>query len=231
MERLRNVVLTISVLVFFISCAPVVKSPAPISRDQRPYSTDEYRIQVGDVLDVKFYYNPELNDSVTVRPDGRISLQLAPEVMAAGMTPGDLAGQLQERYKSELRNPLVTIVVRSFGAQRMFVDGEVGTPGLVTLTGPLTVMQSIAESGGFRETARYNEVLVIRRTALKKPQVMTVNLENVINGTDLAQDIYVMPFDIVYVPRSPIANVDLWVDQYIRRLIPIPFGLGFGWTW
>jgi protein involved in polysaccharide export with SLBB domain len=228
MERLKNAVLTISIFIFFISCAPVVKYPAPISRDQKPYSTDEYRIQIGDVLDVKFYYNPELNDSVTVRPDGRVSLQLAPEVMAAGITPNDLAGQLRERYRGELRNPQVTVIVRSFGSQRMFVDGEVGTPGLVTLTGPLTVMQAIAEAGGMRETARVNEVLVIRRTAAKKPQVMTVNLENAINGTDLGQDIYVLPFDIVYVPRSPIANVDLWVDQYIRRLIPIPFG--FGWT-
>lgn len=228
MERLKKAVLTISIFIFLISCAPVVKYPAPISRDQKPYSTDEYRIQIGDVLDVKFYYNPELNDSVTVRPDGRVSLQLAPEVMAAGITPNDLAGQLRERYRGELRNPQVTVIVRSFGSQRMFVDGEVGTPGLVTLTGPLTVMQAIAEAGGMRETARVNEVLVIRRTAAKKPQVMTVNLENAINGTDLGQDIYVLPFDIVYVPRSPIANVDLWVDQYIRRLIPIPFG--FGWT-
>lgn len=228
MERLKKAVLTISIFIFLISCAPVVKYPAPISRDQKPYSTDEYRIQIGDVLDVKFYYNPELNDSVTVRPDGRVSLQLAPEVMAAGITPNDLAGQLRERYRGELRNPQVTVIVRSFGSQRMFVDGEVGTPGLVTLTGPLTVMQAIAEAGGMRETARVNEVLVIRRTAAKKPQVMTVNLENAINGTDLGQDIYVLPFDIVYVPRSPIANVDLWVDQYIRRLIPVPFG--FGWT-
>ncbi len=227
MERLKSVVLTISAVIFLISCAPVVKSPVPISRDQRPYSTDEYRIQIGDVLDVKFYYNPELNDSVTVRPDGRISLQLAPEVMAAGVTPNDLAGQLRERYRSELRNPQITVIVRSFGSQRMFVDGEVGTPGLVTLTGPLTVMQSIAESGGFKDSARYNEVLVIRRTAAKKPYVMTVNLENAINGTDLGQDIYVLPFDIVYVPKSPIANVDVWVDQYIRKLIPIPFGFGF----
>lgn len=231
MERLKNAVLTISVLVFLISCGPVVKSPTPISRDQRPYSTDEYRIQIGDVLDVKFYYNPELNDSVTVRPDGRISLQLAPEVMAAGMTPPVLASQLRDRYSGELRNPQVTVIVRSFGSQRCFVDGEVGTPGLVTLTGPLTVMQSIAESGGFKETARYNEVLVIRRTAAKKPYVMTVNLENAINGTDLGQDIFVQPFDIVYVPRSPIANADLWVDQYIRRMIPVPFGIGFGWSY
>jgi protein involved in polysaccharide export with SLBB domain len=229
MERLKSVVLTISAVIFLISCAsPVVKNPTPISRDQRPYSTDEYRIQIGDVLDVKFYYNPELNDSVTVRPDGRISLQLAPEVMAAGITPIDLAGQLRERYRSELRNPQVTVIVRSFGSQRMFVDGEVGAPGLVTLTGPLTVMQAIAESGGFKDTARYNEVLVIRRTAAKKPHVMTINLENAINGTDLGQDIFVLPFDIVYVPKSPIANVNVWVDQYIRKMIPIPFG--FGWT-
>lgn len=231
MERPRCVVVMVCAFIFIFSCAPVVKNPAPISRDQRPYSTDEYRIQIGDVLDVKFYYNPELNDSVTVRPDGRISLQLAPEVMAAGQTPPDLANQLRERYRSELRNPQVTVIVRTFGSQKMFVDGEVGTPGLVTLTGPLTVMQSIAESGGFKETARMNEILVIRRIAAKKPYVMTVNLDDAISGTDLGQDIYVQPFDIVFVPRSPIANVDLWVDQYIRKLIPIPFGIGFGWSY
>lgn len=210
MQYTGRIALMAAALMFLISCyTPMVANPTPISRTQAPYTPEEYRVQVGDVLDVKFYYNPELNDQVTVRPDGKISLQLAPEVMAAGLTPRELSNRLREMYRTELKNPQVTVMIRGFGAQRVYIDGEVGSPGMVNLTGPLTVLQAIAESGGIRETARTNEVIIIRRTSERKPFVMTVDIESAITGRDLSQDIYMMPFDIVFVPRSPVANVNV----------------------
>jgi protein involved in polysaccharide export with SLBB domain len=185
-------------------------------------SQPEYRIGVGDELQIKFAYNPELNEEhIPVRPDGRISVPLAKQIKVAGLTTQELEDILCGKYATELKKPEVTVIVRGFNAQKVFVDGEINKPGLVPLMGPLTALQSIAESGGFKDTARVTEVLVIRRTQ-DKPVVAILDLKKARENRDMSQDILLMPSDVVYVPRSKIADVDLFVDLYIRRLIPFP---------
>jgi protein involved in polysaccharide export with SLBB domain len=188
--------------------------------------TPEYEISAGDQLDIKFFYNPEMNEQVLVRPDGRISLQLVHEIIAAGLTPAELTNVLTKKYAKELDKPEITVIVRSFGGQRVYVDGEVNKPGIVNLTTPLTVLQSLAEAGGVKDTARLSEILVIRRGPGTKPMALVMNMEKVVDGTEMSRDLYLMPNDIVYVPRSRIANVNLWMDQYIRKNIPISLGAG-----
>lgn len=215
-----------------MSCSrTMVRNPEVVSLpDARTNSLPqkEYRINVGDELDVKFFYNPDLNEDVIVRPDGRISLQLAHEIMAAGRTPAELTDILVEKYATEIEKPEITVIVRSFSAQRIFVDGEVNNPGMLDLISPLTVLQSISQAGGLKNTARLNDVIVIRRSAEDNFQVIPVNLAKAIDGSDVHQDIILTPYDIVYVPKSPVANLNQWVDQYIRKNIPIPIGVGYG---
>jgi protein involved in polysaccharide export with SLBB domain len=215
----------LSLCLVLASCGPAAKNvPVADPADPRMYSSslaeEEYRIQPGDLLDIKFFYSPELNEQMPVRPDGRISLQLAHEIMAAGRTPAELSKTLKEIYSVELKKPEVTVIVRTFGNQRIYVDGEVGKPGLLPLTGPTTVLQAIAQAGGFVYTGNATDVLVIRRGPENQPLAMMVNMENVRRGTDLSQDIYLKPFDIVYVPRTAIANANLWIEQYLTRLVP-----------
>jgi protein involved in polysaccharide export with SLBB domain len=97
------------------------------------------------------------------------------------------------------------------------------------LLGLMTVMQAISQAGGVKDTARTKEVVIIRRGAENKRLALQVNVQKVIDGTDMSQDIALKPFDIVYVPLSSIANVDVWVDQYIRRILPISISTGFGY--
>ena len=113
-----------------------------------PPLAEEYRIQAGDQLDIKFFYNRDLNEQVTVRPDGLISLQLVKPTAAAGLTPEQLTDRLKKEYGAQLKDPDIVVIVRSFAAQRVFVDGEVARPGLVPLTGPTTVLQAISQAGG-----------------------------------------------------------------------------------
>ena len=219
------------VAMFLLSACSVVRNPTPLDYpgvQAVAVPTDDYRLQIGDQLDVKFFYHPELNESVTVRPDGRISLQLVQEIKVVGMTPPQLTEKLTKAYSAELDKPSITVIVKTFNAHRVFVDGEVYKAGFVSLIGPMTVLQSISQGGGLKDTARTNEVIVIRRVAENKVASLVVNLDYAIDGTDMRQDILLQPNDIVFVPKSPIANVDVWVDQYIRRLIPIPFGMGYG---
>ena len=232
MKRLKFI--GILAILFLVACAPVVKNPALLpSNDQNTqpgsYKEREYRIQLGDQLDIKFFYNPELNEQVTVRPDGRISLQLVHEIMVAGLTPSELTDLLTTRYASELKKPEITVIVRSFGAHKIYVDGEVTRPGVFPLIGFVTVLQAISQAGGMKETARTSQVVIIRRSEDNKPLVSSLNLNKVIDGTDMSQDIALKPFDIVYVPRSAISNVNVWVDQYVRRNLPISISSGFGY--
>ena len=228
--------IVISLLVLsLVGCGAAVKATPPVGPQSSPpggagdrVAEQEYRISVGDQLDIKFFYNPELNEQVIVRPDGRISLQLIPEVVANDLTPAALTRQLTERYSKDLKQPQLTVIVRAFGSQRVFVDGEVGKPGMIPILGLMTALQAISQAGGMKETARSSDVIIIRRGAANKPLAFPVNLKKARDGTDLAQDISLAPFDIIYVPRSRVANLNLWLDQYIRKNIPIPFGLNYG---
>jgi len=217
--------------ILLTACAASVRNSSPVastSEQMLSSPAQEYKIRAGDQLDIKFFYNPELNEQLTVRPDGRISLQLAHEITSAGLTPAQLTDLLTKKYVSELDNPEITVIVRSFSGQRVFIDGEVNKPGMLNLITPMTVLQSISEAGGVKDTAKRNEIFIIRRGLDNKPVVFVMNMEKVIDGTERSQDISLMPNDIVYVPKSSIANVNVWVDQYIRKNIPL--GIGFGYN-
>ena len=231
---MENVVgIAVFILIFLSGCAPVVKNPTPITypgiRTTYAYTEQEYRLQIGDQLDVKFFYNPELNEQVTVRPDGRISLQLVHEIIAVGLTPQELTDLLTKKYAPELKRPEIAVIVRSFSAQKIYVDGEVTKPGMVPLIGSVSVLQAISQAGGVKDTARTSEVVIIRQGENHNPFVAVVNLDKAIDGTDMNQDITLKPFDIVFVPKSPIANVNVWVDQYVRKVLPISITTGLGY--
>lgn len=206
------------------SLIPVPSSP-PAHSSAVPAS--EYRIQLEDQLDVKFFFNSELNEEkIPVRPDGRISLQLVGEVMAAGRTPSELSALLRKLYDAELKKPDVVVIVRSFAQQWAYVDGEVLKPAQVELRGAMTALQAIASVGGLKDVGELEEVLVLRRGIENRPIVFRINLREVVEGTAAQdQDVRLMPYDIVYVSRSGIGDVNRFVDLYIRKNIPITFGL------
>ena len=141
------------------------------------------------------------------------------------MTPRELTAVLKEKYV-DLDDPEIAVIVRSFNGQRVFVDGEVNRAGIVNMTGPMTVLEAISQAGGVKESARLKAILVIHRNAQKKDTVTVVDLEKLLEGKDLTQDVYLKSLDMIYVPKSTIANVDQWVDQYLKKLIPFPFGVG-----
>jgi polysaccharide biosynthesis/export protein len=221
---MRATLIVSIILMMAAGCTPTwVEHPLakePLDKQARLYPAQEYKIQYGDQLDIKFLYNPELNENLPVRPDGRITLQLVGDIMVVDMTLTQLAEALKTRYAAEVRKPEITIIVRQFASQKVFVDGEVGRPGLVPLVGSMTVSQAIAQSGGFGIDARKNEVVVIRQNAAGKPLVTVVDILKVHRGIDMTNDINLMPYDMVFVPKSPIGEVDKWVDQYIRKMLP-----------
>lgn len=215
----------LGLLLSTVACAPnTVVNPTPLSEFQtsaRVAPQKDYLIGVADNLDIKFLYNPEFNElAVPVRPDGRISLQLANDVKAAGLTVNQLRDVLVEKYASEIKRPEIAIIVRTFERNKVFVDGEVLYPGLVEIKGPVTLMHALSLARGWRETARLSNIIVIRRDAEGKSMSTNIDLRKVLDGSDLSQDIQLLPYDIVYVPKSNIANVNKFVSEYINAVIP-----------
>lgn len=228
MKPLRMLLVVVPMLALMACASRVVQNPTPIAQAPVATGAGGYIIEPGDSLDVRFFYNPELNEEVMVRPDGNISLPLVGEMRAAGRSPGQLEGSLKESYSRELRQAAITVMVKGFAGQRVYVDGEVGEPQMVNIAGNLSAMQAISSAGGFMDSARKGEVLVIRRSGTPKPVVIPLDLDAVLAGTDTSQDILLQPYDVVYVPKTAIAEVNQFVDQYIRQNIPLPVGVGYG---
>jgi len=179
----------------------------------------EYLIQPNDELSIKFFYNPELNEDVVVRPDGKISLQLVDEVQAGGKTPTELDKELTKLYSVELRKPAVTVIVRSFGGQQIFVGGEVGKPQAIALTPQMTPLQAIMNAGGFLDTADQTNVMVIRASANNQAQTYAVNLDELTESSSPYVHFQLHPGDVIYIPKTGIAKADVWMDQHIRRFL------------
>lgn len=180
-----------------------------------------YRMQVGDLLNVRFYRNPDLDQEVMVRPDGMISLPYLDDVAAAGYSPAELDAELTRRYTGELANPDLTVIVVSFGGQKVYVGGEVTKEGVYDMIAGLTVFQAITLASGFNDFARRDQVVLIRRDAKGRPSGRAIDLRPVANGEDTSLDVPLQPYDIVHVPRSAIGNVTMWVNQYVREMLPI----------
>lgn len=228
-RRLAVGAFAVAATVLLAACGPAVKQPTSIAEAKTiaaETTAHGYRLGPGDSIDVRFFYAPDLNTSVVVRPDGRISLPLVDELPVAGRTVADVTAELRERYAGELRRPEVSLIVKSFTSHRYFVGGEVEAPTSFEAAGAVTVLQSLAEAGGLKPTARTDEVAVIRRLPERDAVVIPVNLELALDGSDTSQDIVLQPQDVVYVPRSDVAEVNRIVDQYIRQNIPISVGLG-----
>jgi protein involved in polysaccharide export with SLBB domain len=187
-----------------------------------------YHIQVGDVLEVRLLLNPELNEEVTVRPDGHISTTAVPDMLAYGRTPADLANSLRGVYAHDLQNPRVSVVVKSFAPTRVYVGGEVNTPGEFITVGPtLTLSQAIARAGGTKLSSDDGSVFIIRRGPEDKPEFLSVKWRALRQGRDASADVRLAPNDVVYVPKLGIAEVYQFYNQYIGQFANPSFGFSY----
>src|SRR5262249_11015029 len=133
--------------------------PAPAAPASMPYL-----VQPGDTLDIRFQYNPELDDQPTVQPDGRISLLYAPNMKVGGLTTEQVGQAITQAYSQELIKPAVTVAIHGAVPWRVFVGGQVNRPNEYTGTGPVpTLAQVIKMAGGVADSGDGNKIVVHRR--------------------------------------------------------------------
>ena len=177
-----------------------------------------YRLAAGDIIDVKFPYHPEENERVPVRPDGMIDLQVVGDVDAAGLTVQELETEIVTRASRTLRDPVVSVVIAQLAEHKVYVGGDVLRPGFVNYREGLTPLQAVIERGGFTDTAKADHVLYITRIG-EEIQAQRLDLESIIDG-EAIEGVIMAPDDVVYVPKTWIGKADVWVDQWIRGLLP-----------
>jgi polysaccharide export outer membrane protein len=165
-----------------------------------PATTDPaYVIGPQDMLDINVWKEPDMTRVVPVRPDGKISLPLINDVQAAGSTPQQLASDITTKLKKFLTDPQVTVIVTAINSQRVFVIGEVLHAGAFQLVPGTTVLQALANAGGFTTFANVKKIHVMR-TVNGKHVELPFNYREVLNGDNQDQNIKLEPGDTVVVP-------------------------------
>ncbi len=187
----------------------------------------QYRLLPGDQLDIIVYSAPELSRLLLVGPDGRVQMPLAPAVMAANLTIDQLKRTLSAALSTQLINPSVEITPRAFGSQRIYVGGEVGQPGMFELPGQIGALEAVMMAGGMTETAKSSRVILVRRHPDGGPMMKVINLKSVLHKGAPQDILPLQRGDVVFVPRSNIAEINLFMRQYIRDALPISFGFTY----
>lgn len=207
-------------------------SPAPRATSAFPnigYATwsdaePPYRLYAGDQLEVRVPSAPELSQkTLVVQPDGRISMPLIGQVPVADRTVDEASAMLTQAYASQLIHPEVEIAVSAAQPLKVFVGGEVDKPGVYDMPGPIDALQAVITAGGFKSSAKRAQVVIIRRGADGRAMLRTADL---LRGIYQPQGVDAVPlrrFDIVYVPRSNVAEVGLFMQQYLRDALPFQF--------
>lgn len=202
---------------------------APLSARFAPWQDFEppYHIGEGDKLKLIFIRTPELNQDALVRPDGMITVPSAGEVDVAGMKPLDAAALLEKRSESFLRDPHISLEVIDPVSAKIYIGGEVSDPGPYRILGPMDPIAALQLAGGALDTGKINEVILIRRGPDDRPMLRLLDVRGMLEGRS-PQDVRIVPSDILYVPRTRVAEAGLWVDQFINKIVP--FQRSFSYT-
>jgi len=186
---------------------------AAIAQQQRAprlttVTEERYRLQPGDVLEVQFRYSPEFNQTVTVQPDGYISLEIGGDLKVAGLTVEQTREAILKRASARLQDPVATIVLKEFQKPYFVVSGEVNTPGKIEMRERVTALQAIMLAGGMKEGANSGQVVVFHGINSDTAEVKLLNLKSIRRTSDLENDLTLQPGDMVFVPRDKISKIE-----------------------
>ncbi|MBU1869742.1 MAG: polysaccharide biosynthesis/export family protein, partial [Candidatus Omnitrophica bacterium] len=175
----------------------------------------EYSICEQDVLYVYVWQNDDLSQEVIVRPDGRISFPLIGDCQARGLTVPQLTLEITEKLKEYIKFPQVTVSVRRLGGQRVFVLGQVKTPGIYYLAGDRSVIEALSYAGWVTNDSLSSTVIVIKDALTDHPKPFRVSVNKILEGKTKGQDMLLDAGDVVFVPKKQIADINYVVSTIL----------------
>ena len=238
MAKIKLVVMALVVLVFLVSApgnlfaqkgasssAPVASTPVANasgiqqSGSDRPvleHRNPRYVVMRDDILILSFPLSPELNQTVTVQPDGYITLLNSGSLFVQGMTVPDITDAIKQAYGKILHDPIVNVDLKDFQKPFFVVSGQVTKPGQYDLRYETTVSEAIAVAGGLAPTAK-TQIFIYHRVSSGWMEVKRYNLKDFLNGKNVNEDAEVKPGDMIFIPEKAITN--------FRKYVPYSLGL------
>lgn len=208
-----------------VTMQPGARGAAPAFVEQSSYvrtttAAPVYQIGIDDQLSIKVWENTDLDQEVTVRPDGMISFSLVGDVRAAGRSIPDLDADLTQRLEEFIKEPQVYVTLKKMASKKAVILGEVAKPGVYEIDGPCSVLELVGRAEGFLPSAVLSSVILIKG-GVENPQGVRLDLNRFVLKTDNRENVYVNPEDVVFVPKKFIANVNYFVTQVMG-----PFAAG-----
>jgi polysaccharide export outer membrane protein len=171
-----------------------------------------YRLHKSDVVDVKFTFSPEFDQTLTVQPDGYTALKGSGDLLAEGLTLAELRDSVRHAYAPVLRDPEVSVILTGFEKPYFVAGGQVGRPGKYDLRSPTGVVAAIAIAGGFTEEAKHSQVVLFRQITDGVVESHVLDIKAMLAARNLEEDIELRPGDMLFVPQNRISK--------IRRYLP-----------
>ena len=184
-----------------------------VERPELHRRNPRYQLGKNDVLQLTFALTPEFNQTVTVQPDGYITLAAVGDVHVDGRTVPEVTEAIRAAYAKTLHSPLLTVRLTDFEKPYFVAGGEVGHPGKFELRGDTTLLQAVAIAGGFTEASKHSRVWLFRRVSNEWVETRQFDLKKMINSGDLVEDAHLRPGDMLYVPKNTLSK--------IKKFIPI----------
>jgi protein involved in polysaccharide export with SLBB domain len=166
-----------------------------------------YRLRSSDVVEVTFTVAPEFNQTLTVQPDGYVTLKDAGSVLAQGLTIPEFAEAVRKAYAGYLHDPQAAVALKDFERPYFVVGGEVGRPGKYELRSDTTVTEAVQIAGGFTSQSKHSQVVLFRRINDDLVETRLLNLKQMLKQSNLNEDAHLRPGDLVFVPQNAISKI------------------------
>jgi len=180
----------------------VLKKEPALTGDRHPL----YRLRKSDVIDIRFTFSPEYDQTVTVQPDGFIAIKAAATVFAEGLALPELSAVVRHAYDF-MRDPEVSITLKDFEKPSFLASGQLGRPGKYELRSRTTVTEGIAIAGGFTELSKHSQVVLFRRVFDGIFEAHVLNVKAMLSFRNLDEDLELKPGDMLYVPQNRISKI------------------------
>jgi len=182
-----------------------------------------YELLPGDQFDVSFELSPEFNQTVSVQPDGFVTLRSVGDVHVAGQTIPQVTETLRKAYGAILNDPPIVVILKDFEKPYFVANGQVSHPGKYELRGDVTLTEAIALAGGFTDTSKHSQVLLFRRVSDQWVEAKVFNVKQMLKNGDLHEDPHVRPGDMLYVPKNTISKIQRYLPNLaMGSYFPIP---------
>lgn len=203
-------------------------TPGPLDMFQRWVDYEpQYTLYPGDQIDIVVQSAPELSRTLTVGPDGRISMPMISPIMAAGRSLPQIQNMLKVELAKQLRDPALAVTSRTFAPQQIYVGGEVGQQGTYTMSGPIGSLEAIIMAGGFLPSAKTRQVAILRRAPNGGWMIRTIDHKGGMrNIRSYADNMQLRRGDVVFIPRNTLAEAGVFMQAF-RSALPIDLSLSY----